>query len=927
LLVSLLCVAVPSVAVTILATSSILRLLAEHSQARLANATQQYAHRLAERLALAEQWLDVSAGELAPGVVPSAVTRGRLAERFTAVSLVDSAGQQWPVVGDPLHWPDIDPSGREWLAEGHDYLYAYGEEGRRKRVLLLRVLEPRASLVLAAELAPTFLWGDAEGFAPAVNYCVTSASGATLSCSRDRQVAGLAAVKPNGSGPRVGGFPWHVDGTAYPARYATVGLARTFGSGDWVVVARERDAVQSPTATEFALAAVAITLLCLAVAGMTLKRILERRLSALTLLGEDIAALEAGDSGTRVRVPPDDELAGLALLVKAMIARMQAQATTLRTLEDLDRGALAHTDLLVTIRSLLDRIPAITGADTASVTLFEPARGVQSHTHLKDYHDDQPPTLRVDAVARDRVAGALAGRPWCWTANGELVEMGLDALLPPFPGHFLLLPVAVDDTLLALLTVGYRERETVTGQDVLLPQQLTARFAVAVMTARQTQTLIHHAHLDPLTQLFNRTMLEARLEQALAEAKRSGQHLALLMIGLPQLKEVNHTLGYAAGDEVLREAARRLLGCVKKTDTLARIGGSQFAAVLTDLVNNHQAMQLAGQVQSALGKPFRVAGHERHLVAPVGVSIYPKDSTAVAPLLHYANAALSRAEGSGDHCAVLYDEQMSREASARLALEPELRAAIERGEFLLHYQPRVALATRRVTVAQAALRWKHPVGGLVAPDQFLPVAELAGLMAPINAMMLRLACEQLCAWDATTLGIERVALRISGQQLARTDFFTLVETALRDSGLSPERFELEVGADTLAGHVGPNVGMLTKLASLGLRLALDDFGGGRYALSDLPQMPFHSVKLGAGLVSGIATQSAATAIAGGLIGIAHSLGKEVVADAVSTPHQVSELRNLDCDLVQGSYFSPAVAPTDFDAFVAGFASHAWAWAA
>ena len=225
------------------------------------------------------------------------------------------------------------------------------------------------------------------------------------------------------------------------------------------------------------------------------------------------------------------------------------------------------------------------------------------------------------------------------------------------------------------------------------------------------------------------------------------------------------------------------------------------------------------------------------------------------------------------------------------------------------------------------LRWQHPVGGLVLPEQFMLIAEETGLIAPIGAMALRIACQQLSAWDGAALGIARLALKISARQLGQAEFFSVVEEALRDSRIAPERLELEVGEDVLMHNVQIHIDTLTKLARLGVRLAVDDFGGGRHALAKLTQLPFHAVKLGNPLISELHGGSAAAALVRGLIDIAHGLDKEVIAEAVETERQLVHLQAFGCNHVQGSYFSRPLAAADFDAFAAAFQSHPWARAA
>jgi diguanylate cyclase (GGDEF)-like protein len=925
--VTLACAVLPTASVAIYAAYSAGSLREEHSHARVADAAQRYAIALAGRLSLAAQSAEDLSPSLAAGVVLPSGTAARLARRFVSVSVLDDFGQHWSLLGERLHRPALEPQALQRLQAGGSVLHAYGVEGQQKRVLLLHALDASASRILAAELAPAYLWGDQEQLAPGVDCCVVAATGVGLFCSRYIPLASLEATLPATSNPRAAPFTWYADGQRYPAHSSMVSLARHFGSADWAVVARDRSAADPAPARRLLLVLAAIALLSLLPMAAVATMQVRRAFAPAAMLAEDARQLAAAGPAGRMRVPEKDPLAVVAQAVNGMAARLQAHAAAIAVLGELDRSVLAHSELDASVRMVFDQIPHIAFADTASITVFEPTQGARAHTFLKDYHDGEPPALEVDVVPREAVQAALAGRADLWVHKSRLLEMGLDVMLPQLARHFLLLPVFAREQLTALLALGYRDRESLSVEELSLPRRLADRLGVTVDAARQYEASIRHARFDRLTQLPNRMWFELILDQELARAKRSRQRLAVVTTDLDGLHEINITLGYAAGDEVLREAARRLRACLRNGDTLARIGGSEFVALLPDLTSDRQAMQLGTQMLGALAAPLRIADSERHLSASIGVSVFPTNTTVAALLLRHASSALAHAKQAGGNRVVSFDEQMSHEATRRATLERELRNAVEAGEFVLHYQPLVDLASRRVTAAEALLRWRHPVGDLVVPEHFLAIAEATGLIVPIGTLALRMACAQLCAWDQAGLRIERLALNVSLRQLERADFSSVVEEALRETGLAPTRLELSLEESQLADHPQTTTDGLAQLARLGVRTIIAGFGTGRSSLAVLTKLRVDALKIGHPFVSLLGSEPRTLALVRAVIDMGHSYGTEVIAGGVDTPRQLAHLQTFRCDRVQGNYFSKPLAADEFAKFAAAFHSHPWPQAA
>jgi diguanylate cyclase (GGDEF)-like protein/PAS domain S-box-containing protein len=434
---------------------------------------------------------------------------------------------------------------------------------------------------------------------------------------------------------------------------------------------------------------------------------------------------------------------------------------------------------------------------------------------------------------------------------------------------------------------------------------------------RTEEELRHRAFHDPLTGLPNRDLFTDRLRQALARARRHPTHtFAALCLDLDRFKQINDSLGHPAGDALLVETARRLEGCVREGDTVARLGGDEFAILLEDLAPEF-AFDIAGRIQQAITRPFLLGEHEVAVSTSIGIAPGSPRYTEPAELLRDADIALYRSKERGRARHVVFDEAMHTQAVALLQLENDLRRAIERQQFVLHYQPVVALATGIPIGFEALLRWEHPRRGLVAPAEFIALAEETGLIVPLGRWVLAEACHQLAAWrphlppdlDLT------VGVNLSSRQFALPDLADQVAAALAESGLPARCLRLELTESTLMEQPSAASATLTHLRALGVQVQVDDFGTGYSSLSYLQRFPLDALKIDRSFVGGLGAASEATAIVRAVVSLAHALGLQVVAEGVETAAQRADLRTLNCPYGQGYHFAPALPPDQALTFV------------
>ncbi|CDI04268.1 putative Diguanylate cyclase [Candidatus Competibacter denitrificans Run_A_D11] len=417
------------------------------------------------------------------------------------------------------------------------------------------------------------------------------------------------------------------------------------------------------------------------------------------------------------------------------------------------------------------------------------------------------------------------------------------------------------------------------------------------------QHIQHMATHDPLTGLPNRTLLLDRLSQAIHGARRKQHYVGILFLDLDHFKTLNDSLGHDIGDQLLRAVTERLRDSVRQEDTLARQGGDEFILVLPDMAEPAFAGRVAEHLLRALRAPFALYHHIMHVNASIGISVYPVDSEDPMTLIRFADSAMYHAKAAGRADYVFFTSELNVRVSELFILSNQLRQALEREEFILHYQPQIDLATYRVTGMEALIRWRHPDKGLISPIKFIPIAEEAGLISAIGEWTLRTACAQARRWQDAGLPAVPIAVNLSAPQWLQPDLEKQVITALESQSLAPHLLELELTESLLMRDTDKMIQTMHRLRARGVRFAVDDFGIGYSSLSYLKQFPVDHLKIDQSFVRDIPADPDDAAIATAIIQLGKSLRLTVIAEGVETSAQLNFLREHGCDIAQGYYFS------------------------
>jgi len=551
------------------------------------------------------------------------------------------------------------------------------------------------------------------------------------------------------------------------------------------------------------------------------------------------------------------------------------------------RSSRAFLDLAVSeekTRALLRTIPDLIFRLGADGTILDLVAG-QEHGAIPSNQNlagRKLPEVLLDEAAAEALGHAEEARK-----TGEVRMFEYTLVIGPEPRSFEGRVVSIPD-----------------GESLFIARDITDR-------KKAEARLAYMAYHDPLTGLPNRVTFNDRIVRDLARAKRRNEVVGVVQIDLDRFKEVNDTLGHAAGDRLLVAVAERLQGVVRETDTLARMSGDEFCVILTDQRDEGTAIEAAHRLHDALAAPFPFDGQEMHVTASMGISLFPFNGDTPETLVKNADIAMFRAKAQGRDTVQVFSEEMSAAVVERARMEKGLRRAIEKNEYVLHYQPEIDLRTGRIVGAEALVRWQTPDRGLVLPIAFIPLAEETGAIVPMSEWILRTACAQAKAWQGEGYSPFRISVNVSARLFQQYDLSRTILDILRETGLGPGSLELEITESVAMSNLESTMKTLWKLHGVSIRVAMDDFGTGYSSLASLKKFPISLLKIDRAFIRELDRDPEDKAIVKAILAMARSLDIEVIAEGVERVEQLDLLKSFGCGLAQGFLFGKAVPAAEF----------------
>ncbi|MEM6432491.1 MAG: EAL domain-containing protein [Cyanobacteria bacterium P01_D01_bin.115] len=454
------------------------------------------------------------------------------------------------------------------------------------------------------------------------------------------------------------------------------------------------------------------------------------------------------------------------------------------------------------------------------------------------------------------------------------------------------------------LVVPFTERNLLEAIAIRFKKQDALTHRYNILMRHTAERLNRLSHYDSLTDLPNYQLLRQRLQQATERASGGKQRVALMTLSLDRLRQINNTLGYAAGDTVLRAAARRLTGILPRSTAVARLTGNQFAIVVPAPHDRETIIAIAEEIFESLGHSFSLPGQEVFMTASIGIVMFPDDSEEISVLLRQADAALDWAKVQKSHSYRFYRPDMPVVSGDELQLETWLRYALEREEFEVWYQPKYSLSQERIVGAEALIRWQHPETGYISPARFVPLAEATGLIVPIGEWVLKTVCDQAASWLRHGQPVVAIAVNLSSVQLNQSRLAQTLQDILTLTQLPPHHLELEVTETALMQDIESAIALLEQLKALNVKIAIDDFGTGYASLGYLRQLPIDILKIDTSFVRNIHQDVKNQSIVKNIIALAHDLGLKIIAEGIETQAEMEVLKAYGCDLIQGYWVGP-----------------------
>jgi diguanylate cyclase (GGDEF)-like protein len=829
-------------------------------------------------------------------------------QRFVAVEFVGDDGKRIEIFGRLGRRPKLSPRDSSDLRLGLPLIVTTHAAGERSRIYLLRRIVRRNEVrgTFVGEASPEYLWGSLDQSMPSPTTRVAVLDDSAHVIFSSARTLPLAAAGNRTQDPGV-----VVDSAdqSYLSASSEIRMTEAFASQAWrVVLSESKDEVLEPMVDFTNTFLMVVGLSSLVVLLLSVSQI-RRSVLPLEELQKGTRRIAQRDFASRVTVTSRDEFEQLAASFNTMATQLGRQFNALATAAEIDRAVLSATDATTIVDTILARIRDVFPCSVVSVTVGLPDSSKSLTSVIQDYKSGLRHVARVGMRGQD-VQSLLTGPDVVELRGGESVPDYLEPLVELGATSFVVLPLSYQRQLSGIIALGERFDLMPSEEDRVQMRRLADQAAVALANARMLDQVRELAYFDSLTGLPNRLSYKERLAYALEQASRNQKLVAAFFIDLDHFSRINDTLGHEVGDQLLRHVASRLRSCCREREDevgpafatlapeVARLGGDEFTVIMPGLSDPQDAAKLARRIISSFAHPIRVDTHEIFINASIGIAIYPFDGEDLDTLLMHADTAMYKAKEQGGNSYQTYSKSMTTTALQRLTLENDLRRALDRNEFEVHFQPIVDAYTGTVVGAEALLRWRHPELGLLLPSEFIPIAEENGLIVPMGEWILQAACMQNRAWQDAGFPRIRVGVNLSSRQLKRRLTDT-VSRALQLSGLEPRYLSLELTESVLVNHHKEGTEALHALRAMGLHLAVDDFGTGYSSFSYLKHFPLDTLKIDRSFIREIAIHPDDAAITTAIIAMGHALGLRVIAEGVETEAHLSLLQKQGCDEIQG----------------------------
>ena len=798
----------------------------------------------------------------------------------------------------------LSSSDRKSLKENNPVLLFRQEATGYSSAYLLRSIR-NTTIVVAAKITNTYLWGEAEAFDLSKQICVYGNNNQVVFCTSNERRHQLESIKLVWASVSTGVVN-NEDAGLYLA-YWRLFTQANFNYPSLMVSVSVNYLDEIKQVAQLRDVFIIVSILVLVIITLLTTIQIRRYFYPLDELMKGIERITNNDFKTPVLVETQDEFNQLANSFNFMSSKVSNQIDFLSAISAMDQHILASMPIKNLLFNIISKLNNNINFENVSLIVMDEHNKSKGTIYCNDAHE-MPVDMLIEEGSQLKIT-----RVTCIN-NDEHLPSYLSSIKSDLVSTYAVIPVLVADKLEAILVFGFTRKETIDIVEDRL-KELANRLAIAFEKLAWDKKLYQQAHHDPLTELPNRQLLNDRLAQAVIQAARNGFCFSVMFLDLDRFKVVNDTLGHSSGDELLIQLSKRLEDNLRDGDTVARQGGDEFIILLSDSSPREKVVQrashLAKKLLSEIAKPYQIKNKTVHVSASIGVAFYPLDGNSGDILLKHADAAMYHAKSSGKNNFQLYSKKLNTQSIERLELESEMYQAISSNEFELYYQPKVNAMTGKILGAEALIRWNHKVHGLVSPFKFIPLAEETGFINQIGEWTIQEACRQTKRWQKEGLDEIVVSVNLSAKQFRQQDLVNVVSKALAKEQLSPHFIDLEIVEGTAMDDMQKTVEILNSLKALGVTISIDDYGTGFSTLSYIKQFPIDNLKIDICFIRNITKDKGDQAIVASTILLAEKLGINVVAEGVEDREQLAILQDMTCHEVQGYYFSPPVPAENF----------------
>lgn len=915
--------AIPVLFLAALYFGQIRGLLGEQAYGELETAARSYRTTLNERLLLVAELLrghatvlsgntPLTPEQMRSGILNQIGPQSPARRAYRSLSLELPNGELVQLIGDGIMAYPQSADRLRHLERGEAVLSSPLVDGVH-RILLSRAVDLNAPVLglITAEIDPEYLWGSQEDMPFRTFFCVHDNSHRPLFCPAPLSGTVIGEKIKESALPSRGYFDWRSDGDDYLSSFSELFLQPKFAEPRWLVTASKPQKIALSAVSTFTEAFAGSMVLSLLVALLLSATQIRRILDPLLQLMEGARSVGRGIFPASIEVQSRDEFRELAESFNAMSSQLSRQFDRQEALSGVDQAILAELDINDIIRQGLGYLRSAHGLGHAYLIDWSSNESARARLHCCDGGAGES-SARITAFAEAMQEQLLVNPDGLWIDRPS--PRRPPTLKPGMVVNEFALPITWKDGLIGMIALGYGRRPELGAAEIRHLRDFADRLGVALTSAARVRLLYRQAKFDPITELPNRFLLVERLQQEIARARQVGGGLVALMIGLDRFKRINDHYGYAAGDELLRQAGARLRLGVSGVAVLAHYGGDQFVVLLHRPLQSLGVVPVAEGLIAGLARPFQFNGEDHHLGACIGIASWPANGEEPEQLLRAADLAMRRAKTRGGGKYAYFEDVMNQSIAHHGFIEREMRQAIAAGQFTAHFQPQIDARTGRVCSLEALARWPHADRGMIPPIEFIPIAEETGMINEIGRIVLEEACAQLRIWLSQGLALDRVCVNLSPRQLQQAGLVASIDGILRRHGLQGEHLELEITESLFVDQSNSITAILEEIRGLGVKLAVDDFGTGYSSMSYLHRLPFDNLKIDKQFVDQIERINQPGTIAELVLGMARTLGKQVIAEGVENGVQAEWLRVHGCDLLQGYHFArplPAAAVPGF----------------